>query len=177
MSMDKPYPKLVMRKESLADLPALSCPAGYTIRSFQPGDESRWESIIRQSFEREIAFGHKIGDLPYFQPERVLFICSGDIPAATATAWETKLPGERCGYLHMVGALPDHSGRGLGYAASLAALHRMRAEGQTQAFLETDDFRLPAIKIYLKLGFTPVYLHELHRPRWERVLRLVRPAD
>ena len=37
--------------------------------------------------------------------------------------------------------------------------------------LQTDDFRLPAIRMYLKLGFTPVYEveGEDHRARWSAV--------
>ena len=51
------------------------------------------------------------------------------------------------------------AGRGLGLQASLAALHRMpQRAGQRQFCKPTISD--PAIKIYLKLGFSPVIVHE-----------------
>ncbi|AZS17868.1 GNAT family N-acetyltransferase [Paenibacillus lutimineralis] len=158
--------KLVMRRDSLTDLPQLKIPEGYSLRSFQPSDVTEWENVIRISFAREIAFGDKIGFQPPFQPEKILFLCHQDMIVATAVAWEKEDSDPRCGYLHMVGALPGYSGQGLGYTIVLAALHRMREEGKRQAVLETDDFRLAAIRVYYKLGFLPVLLDRDHRDRW-----------
>jgi len=36
--------------------------------------------------------------------------------------------------------------------------------------LETDDYRLPAIKTYLNLGFEPLLVHENQRDRWRNIL-------
>ena len=33
----------------------------------------------------------------------------------------------------------------------------------------TDDERIPALKTYLSLGFKPVYNHESHLPRWQKI--------
>nr|WP_275901681.1 GNAT family N-acetyltransferase [Paenibacillus sp. SYP-B3998] len=163
-----------MLKADLDNLPDLELPRGYSLRHFELSDTAVWEHIIQLSFQRSIAFQAKIGGLPYYQAERVLFICFGMQPVATATAWETELmPGSQVGYLHMVGALPEFAGRGLGYAATLAALHRMQAEHRTEAVLETDDFRLPAIRVYWKLGFRPLYRDESHDHRWEHILKLI----
>ncbi|KOY18064.1 GNAT family N-acetyltransferase [Paenibacillus xylanivorans] len=161
--------KLVMKKETFADLPQLDIPEGYKLRSFHPGDVTEWEHVIRISFAREIAFGDKIGFQPPFMPEKILFLCYEGLAVATAVAWEKEDGDINCGYLHMVGALPGHSGKGLGYTIALAALHRMREEGKQAALLETDDFRLPAISIYLRLGFVPLLVEEEHSGRWERI--------
>jgi mycothiol synthase len=128
----------------------------FHLRCFQPGDEKHWEQLVLLSFDRERSFHEEIGSQPYFQTERVIFIFFGETPVATATAWFQAEFGEEVGYLHMVGAHPDYSGWGLGYAVSLAALLQMRADGKLKSVLETDDFRLPAIKTYLKLAFQPV---------------------
>ena len=37
--------------------------------------------------------------------------------------------------------------------------------------LDTDDFRLPAIKNYLNLGFVPVYAGESHLLRWQSIFK------
>jgi len=59
---------------------------------------------------------------------------------------------------------------------SLAVLKAMASRGDTDAMLETDDARIPAIRSYLALGFTPVYAPDDdqgldHRHRWSAVLR------
>jgi len=163
--------KLIMKKEGLSDLPGFHCPSGYSLRQFQPDDERNWEDLIRHSFTRDVKFAEKIGDHVPLYAERLLFICRGNQPVATATAWE-RSNGDNSGwYLHMVGVLPEYSGKGLGYAVSLAVLQKMKESGGESVFLETDDFRLPAIRIYLKLGFQPVYMDESHPERWERILQ------
>ena len=49
----------------------------------------------------------------------------------------------------------------------------MVREGRQRAFLSTDDFRLPAIRTYLKLGFEPYLVHENQRERWRKVLAAI----
>ncbi|MFF2019790.1 GNAT family N-acetyltransferase [Paenibacillus sp. NPDC058177] len=165
--------KLIMQKKTLDDLPPFLCPTGFRMMHYQHGDERNWEDLIRHSFTRDVKFADKIGDVVPLYSDRLLFLCKGDQPVATATAWET---ASHSWYLHMVGVLPEYSGRGLGFAASLAALHKMREEGGGTAYLETDDFRLPAIQIYRKLGFTPVHMDESHPGRWERILQQLGPS-
>ncbi|OMC69707.1 hypothetical protein BK121_13845 [Paenibacillus odorifer] len=169
--MEQALSKLVMKKDVLSDLPAFLCPTGYLIRHFEPDDERNWEELIRHSFTREVKFADKISAHVPLYSDRLLFICRGNQPVATATAWELGSGDPKSWYLHMVGVLPEYSGKGLGYAVSLAVLHKIRESGGAAASLETDDFRLPAIRIYLKLGFQPVYLDDSHPGRWERILQ------
>ncbi|REE85304.1 protein phosphatase 2C-like protein [Paenibacillus taihuensis] len=169
MTDERKLPQLVMRLANLASLPALELPAGYHLRHFEPGDELHWEAIVEKSFGWSRDFGRRIASHPYYQPERVLFICDQEKPVATACAWEEPQWEADCGYLHMVGVDPAYGGRGLGYSVSLAALHRMREEGKRHAVLETDDFRLSAIHIYLKLGYVPAYEGSELEERWRQV--------
>ena len=53
---------------------------------------------------------------------------------------------------------------------SLDALHVGLAEGRSRAFLRTDDFRVPALKTYLRLAFEPVISHDSHPGRWRMIL-------
>jgi mycothiol synthase len=71
----------------------------------------------------------------------------------------------------MVGCRSSHLGRGLGWLVSLAAMHRMQAEGRERAVLQTDDFRLPAIRSYQRLGYRPLLFSEDHRRRWLAVVK------
>jgi mycothiol synthase len=176
---DRKTPQLVMMRK-LDDLPEVELPEGYELRSFQPGDERTWERIIAEAFDRDVPrgqFGTRIADREAFRPERVLFMCHNGEPVATASAWHVEKYGPETGYVHMVGALPGHQGKGLGYQVSLAALHRMAEERLRRAALQTDDFRLAAVKTYLKLGFEPVLVDENQRQRWAEVLRALGLPD
>ncbi|MCM8900073.1 GNAT family N-acetyltransferase [Caldicoprobacter algeriensis] len=162
-------PQLMMYRESLSNLPDLNIPQGYELRSFCPGDEKWWERIINVTFQYQSDFKKEILMQQQFKPERIKFICCNNIPIATATAWEKDDYGKEIGYLHMVGVLPEHSGKKLGYYVSLAALYQMAKEGKKSAVLHTDDFRIPAIKTYWNLGFKPVLVHENQIERWKNI--------
>jgi mycothiol synthase len=166
-------PQLVMRRDSLAGLPAVALPEGFHLAHFRLGDEAAWESIIGESFgwsERAGKFDAIMRADAAFRAECVLLVRHGDRPVATASAWHRASHGPRIGYLHYVGVLPAYQGKRLGLHVSLACLHVMSQEGRTAAVLQTDDSRVAAIKTYLRLGFTPVLVHENQRRRWRDVL-------
>jgi len=166
-------PQLVMRAP-LANLPDCAVAASYSIKCFEPGDDYYWEEIIRDSFgDPGASFDEMMRSDASYRPERVLFVCFDRMPVATASAWYRPEWGENTGYLHMVGTHSSHRGKGLGFQASLAALHRMAAEGRTWAVLQTDDFRIPAVKTYLKLGFEPLIVHENQPKRWKDVFSAI----
>jgi mycothiol synthase len=73
----------------------------------------------------------------------------------------------------MIGAHSDARGLGMGRLVCLAALHSLRDRGYKSAVLSTDDTRIPAISLYLSLGFEPVYSHESHKERWEKVFNVL----
>ena len=64
---------------------------------------------------------------------------------------------------------PDHSGRGLGRVVCSAATRRLLAAGYRRVYLSTDDWRLPAIKVYLSLGFEPLLFDPGMPDRWQAV--------
>jgi mycothiol synthase len=166
-------PQLVMWRDNLDALPPLTLPAGYALRCFRDGDEPAWERIIGESFQNPYVFNQLMRADPAFRPGRVLLICRSDQPVATASAWHRPAKGTHVGYLHMVGTLPGESGKGLGLWASLACLHHFVMEGRTAAMLQTDDFRIPAIKTYLKLGFAPQLVDENQRQRWRDIFTAI----
>jgi len=165
--------QLIMVRPTLTDLPELAPRDGCGVRSFVDGDQAAWVAIINDSFELEFGpdgFERRMGDAA-FRPERVWFATVDRQPVATASAWVTARWGETVGVLHMVGCASAHLGRGLGALVCLAALHQMVAEGRERATLSTDDFRLPAIRTYARLGFQPLPFSEDHRARWHDVIR------
>ena len=165
-------PPLHMRRPDLANLPEPALPAGYALRCWREGDGAHWSRIIQVSYDcppEHCDFAKIMHADAAFLPERIKFITCDDQPVATASAYYRASFMADFGMLHYVGALPGHQGRHLGYWVCLAALWRMREDARRGAWLSTDDFRLPAIKTYLRLGFAPLLFHDNQRERWPRV--------
>ncbi|MFQ7747572.1 MAG: N-acetyltransferase family protein [Eubacteriales bacterium] len=76
----------------------------------------------------------------------------------------------KSGTVHMVSVLDKARGRKLGRAVCGRVLQYLKENGCTQIVLTTDDFRIPAIKTYLSLGFQPVQNNEEMRRRWGAIL-------
>lgn len=162
--------QLVMERAHLLPLDSIELPPGFTLQRYQPGYEKHWESIIQQSFGQFFAFSMMTSD-PSFHPDRVFFVLSPEgVPISTAAAFWQEAWGDDAGYLHMVATDPDYRGMRLGYAVTLAAMHRMAAENKARAVLQTDDHRLSAIKMYLKLGYEPKLTEWEHVARWRTLL-------
>jgi mycothiol synthase len=174
--------QLRMVRPHLDDLPALLIPAGYGLRTFEPGDERAWADIMEASsgLGREWTIEkvrERMVEREQFEPGGLFFAtcdADGGRPVASATAWRKDVTERVMGTVHMVCALDDHRGKGLGRLVSLAVLHHLQKRGFRTADLSTDDFRVPAIRSYLGLGFVPVYLTDDarvddHEARWSAI--------
>lgn len=73
------------------------------------------------------------------------------------------------GQLGWVAVHPDHRGRGLAGIVCGHATRRLFEVGYREPFLLTDDFRLPAIATYLRLGWVPVEDGAGTKARWDAV--------
>lgn len=71
------------------------------------------------------------------------------------------------GELGWVAADPTHAGQGLGLTVCAAVTARFIAAGYRNIYLKTDDFRLPAIKTYLKLSYLPFLFAPAMPERWQ----------
>lgn len=92
------------------------------------------------------------------------------VPVATATAQIKE--GEKA-YLHMVAAREDMRGKGLGLPVCAAVIEKHRREGRMDCRLTTHDWRLSAVKQYVRLGFLPVLNHENARARWQNTIKVL----
>ncbi len=175
-----------MRLNSLSDLPALPPSLaggggelasrgrsdGYTLRVATPGDLAALARLLSVAFP-EIEWAEELTRERLFDDPTVkkTFVVEAPDQAliATASARLDPINHPDAGYLHWVGADPAHTGRGLGKLVSLAVLHEFLTMGFSQSVLETDDFRLPAISLYRKLGFVPELSHPSHEARWAAI--------
>lgn len=175
--MSAANPQLIMERPSLDDLPPLEVPAPYRIRSYRPNDEVLWTNLVRAAMNPSWtveACREKIISAPGFDPDGMFFAVKGEEVVGTACAFHDAVNPPDRGTVHMVCVHPDHRGVGLGYWVSLAVLHRFRERDFSSVQLLTDDVRLPAIHIYLKLGFKPLMSHASYPARWEAVMQTLR---
>ena len=81
------------------------------------------------------------------------------------------------GVLDFVVTHPDHRGKGLGRATCTSvAKFLVGQRGQRTVGLQTDDWRLPALHIYLTMGFKPVMNRDDMPERWAAVYHLLKEA-
>lgn len=167
--------QLRMVRPDLKDLPKLELPTGYSLRTYREGDDIHWANIISDSFGGRARTTqdtrNEITERDVFVPDGLYFVTYQDMPVGTACAWRKSVDETDVGYVHMVGVLNEHTGHKLGKWVSLAVLYYFRDHGFICSMLDTDDFRIPAIKTYLNLGFMPVYLDNTQPERWEEILK------
>lgn len=177
-SIENKKPQLVMLHPDLNNIIDLKLPEPFKTRSENsPSDHKAWERIISESFENKYSYSLMTDD-KFYKPERVLFVTDeNDIPVATAASWDSDDYPADCAVVHMVGVLPERSGHHLGLHASLAAMRQAKREGFARMVLLTDDFRIPAIKIYLRLGFLPAITHESFIGRWKDIFTKINRED
>lgn len=179
-------PQQLMMLRHAQPVPECSLAQGWSIRAMREREEAEWVRICRAAgfiaddgCDAVQCWNQSMGNDPGVLKDNVFFVCDDSgRPVATATA--RLIPeGERgkypptaggLGYLHYVAALPECRGRGAGSAVTAAVLRRLQELGLNECILTTDDHRLAAIAIYLKLGWLPVLHQPDMRARWERVL-------
>jgi len=177
-----------MLRPTLDELPPLepaiaALPPGYAFRTYLPGDEAGWAALMNtgQMDHWDVArVREKLTGRPWppFDPDGLFIITYDPIDPSrydahivgSACAWLVDPAETETGTLHMVCVLPEHRGAGLSYSVCLAVLHRFKERGYKCVRLNTGDWRLGAVKIYLRLGFQPLYRKPTHPEQWKSVL-------
>ncbi len=167
-------PQLKMQFRSFAALAPVSLPPGYCLATLAQRSGADWIAVLNSTgqlgtWDAQRARERLTGRRPVLRAGTYLILHAG---RAVATAC-TVLPGatEPRSELGWVAVAPDQQGRGLGLQVCCAVLWYARRRGWPATTLNTDDWRLPAIKTYLKLGFEPEFTHASHRDRWQQVHR------
>lgn len=162
----------MVRDTSPINIPTL--PEGFSIRPYHDGDWKGWVEACAEGLNTgswsEQDFHDKMLAMEGLEPEGIIFVVdSNGRIAGTATGW---MKPEH-GYVHMVGMHTDYRGKGLAKALNAAAVHYLLEKGCSEIYLDTDDFRVPAIKVYLALDFLPVLYEEDMVGRWLEVLKML----
>jgi mycothiol synthase len=151
-------------------LPQSFLAPGYALRNYCPGDEPRfYEVMALAGFDGWN--DERLNEwLPRLLPDGWflgIHAASGQVVASTMAFHGHTAQHPFGGELGWVAADPAHAGKGLGMAVCAAVTGRLVRGGYHNIYLLTDDWRLPAIKVYLKLGYLP-WLFKAEMPaRWQ----------
>jgi mycothiol synthase len=164
--------QMIFPPRLLPGVPVPKLPRGYLLRQYSPEDEKDYLDLMAKA-----GFKNWTGETmkPWLDrviPEGFFVIEHKPTKKLVATAMATHHPKPEMpsgGGLGWVAGDPEHSGHGLGQAICSAAVKRFAKAGYRNVYLLTDDFRLPAIKVYLKLGFKPYIYSPDMEARWQKV--------
>jgi mycothiol synthase len=161
-----PQLQMVWPTELLRCPPTFQPANGYRLRQYSPDDLAAYLDLMHLAGFEHFNPAFLDGMLRRILP-RGFFVIeeqAAGLPVASAMATHNPCDLHPCGgELGWVAAHPAHAGRGLGLAVCAAVVRRYLEMGYERIYLKTDDWRLPAIKVYLKLGFRP-FLLEFPQP-------------
>ena len=147
---------------------------GYGLRRFRPGDEEPWLALLQTGefgpWDRARLDGMLAGARAPMPLDGIFFATKRDHPVGTACTFLRPGEGGEVAELGWVVVHPSHRGQGLGLQVCRAVLCFARDLGYRYAYLLTEDFRLPAIRTYLKLGFEPEMVDPSHPAWWAALL-------
>ena len=151
-------------------------PDGYVLRGFRDEDADAYLALMHEAgftdFNAE-SLDKMIKNLLPHGFFLIEYVPEHELAATTMANHQPieKYPG--AGAINWVAGAKKHSGRHLGQAAISAALNCLLSCGYDDIYLTTDDFRLPALKTYFKMGFVPDFDsgdNEMQK-RWNEVFQ------
>ncbi|ROO91095.1 mycothiol synthase [Actinocorallia herbida] len=148
---------LQMRRALTEPIPVWRIHAGYTLRTFQPGDAAGWLRLNAASFASHPEQGQWTEeDLrrrmaePWFDPKGFFVVTKDD--KLVGFHW-TKVHPDGMGEVYVVGVDPAQQGVGLGRTLTLAGLNHLKGLGLDTVLLYVDGENTSAVRLYESLGF------------------------
>lgn len=175
-----PIVPLFMVHRNLAQAPHFAMPAGYHMRFYREGDVATWVRIQAAAEKFSIPTADDFaksmpGDHGHLAARVMFLVDPAGEDIGTITAWDDSgLDGTPMGHIHWVAIVPAAQGRGLGKPMMSAALEVMSRRGDTAAWLETHNVRIPALNLYLQSGFVPYPRSDVDREAWRTVAPALR---
>ena len=168
---------LIMTWPAGRRVPDIAIPNGYKLRQYDTADEGDYIALAEKAGFRGWS-GDTVGKHCESIIPRGFFVIEHEDSrrvVASAQAGHHPAPGlPHAGEVGWVIGDPEHRGRGLGRVVTAAVLRRFLEAGYENIYLRTDDWRLPAMKIYLDLGLEPRLGDDGMADRWEKVKQALR---
>ena len=169
----------LLMKWNNGTVPEFDLPKGYELIQYRRGgtDDMTEEEFKKAWIETRLSAGepekaeawfYNVHNDPTVPDDGFFAIFSGDKMASSA---HIQLENHEVGTatLHEVWTDAAHRGKGLGKIITGAVMKNAQSRGIDTVYLTTDDFRIPAIRAYLKMGFFPVLYEDGQRERWEKI--------
>ena len=145
---------------------------GYALRFYAPSDCAAYLDLMHAA-----GFGFFNAEtmrywLDAALPDGIFVVLhrASDRLVATAMAAHRPTPLHPFGgELGWTAAHPEHTGKHLGQVVCAAATARLIRAGYRHIYLKTDDWRLAAIKTYLRVGYAPLPYAPGMVERWQAV--------
>ncbi len=149
---------IFMRRPHLRDLVTPVLASGYTLHLTNPEQAAELADLLTLAFDENWDAERANKELLQAPDVHAVYgVMHQGKMVSTASSQIRTHRSLTSGYVHWVGTHPDHRGHRLAYALVARILQDFVERGYQDAYLETQPFRLPAIKTYLRLGFIPVY--------------------
>ena len=168
----RPQLHMLWPESPLRSPPPFTPPDGLQLRTYRRGDEPALVYLMGRAGFAGWGAARVTECMGRALPDGYFVVAETDtnrIVAATLAAHNPSPLHPSGGELCWVAADPDYRRRGLGYAVCAAATCRLLRAGYRRIYLKTDDFRLPAINLYLRLGYVPFLFEESMAARWEKI--------
>ena len=163
---------MIIEAQDAVGVSDIRAPNGFELRSYRTGDEDSWVELINtgefgSDWDRARLEEYMTG------PERLtgsrIAVRGSTIVAATFASVQPDM--DNTGRVDFVTSLPEYRGLGLGRLVCSAVVRYLVDKGFSRVILFTDDWRLPAIGLYLSMGFKPQMTREDMPGRWEVIKR------
>jgi mycothiol synthase len=171
-SNESPQLRMVWSNNDLAHSFDHPVPDGYSLRTYCPGIEDQFFKLMTvagwNGWNKEVLQPW----LAKILPDGWFMIAdedSNEILYSAMSLHNYKGTYPFWGELGWLAGHPNHSGKGLGLVVSAAATDRLIKAGYKNIQLFTEEYRLPAIKTYLKLGYIPSFYIDGMAGRWENI--------
>jgi GNAT superfamily N-acetyltransferase len=169
-----------MRHPNLGQITVFPLPDGYQLRAYRAGDVGTWLRIHwaadRLFFPTSATFMASMpGDDAHLAERTMFLVDPRGTEVGTVTAWDGP-PGapQAEGQIHWVAIVTAAQGHGLSKPLVSAACAALRQRSYTSAFLKTNTRRIPAINVYLKLGFQPTPRDATELAAWHTIAPLLK---
>ena len=151
-------PQLCMRLtvEPESNVQVSKVPSGYELRGYQSGDELAWANLINQGGFGQKFTAKRVAEYMESSERRAgssIVVKKGVILAATFATIQEE--ADNLSSLDYVVSHPDYRGLGFGRIVCEAVVKYFVEIGRNDVILHTDDWRLPALGLYLSMGFVP----------------------
>ena len=170
---------VVMRRPTLLGVPAMPIlPASLIVRRARVEEAGALAALLGRAYPTETwdAAGTEqelFGD----ETIRATLVAAAEGRLVATSSLQVHPDAPECGWVRWVATEEDRRREGLARALVIGVLAIAQQSGCREARLHTETDRLPAIALYLQLGFEPLVRSDLEREAWKQVISFLRAND